>query len=149
MNLSMKALKSEDVDNLHGLTLSIAFAIYVEGWQWYNFPGSDTPWLLLDAPMPANKTPDKDCARYIGDEHWVFEDLMKYHESLYRMLYHGKKLIDAGYAWDYTRYIEEEIGSAEHWKFLHCGAEIRCRAILKLHLDNPNIREELKKDEEE
>ena len=66
MDISMKGLKAEQVDDLYGLTLSIAFAIYVRGWQWFHFPESDTLWLLLDAPLPDGKTHDKDSARYVG-----------------------------------------------------------------------------------
>lgn len=143
MNLSMKDLKSEDVDELYGLILSVAFAIYVEGWKWFEFPNTTTPILLLDAPLPANKVPDKDCGRYVGDNYYVFKDLPKYHESLRRMNEHGQKLLDAGYVWDYCRYIEEELKTSDHAQLLHCSAETRCRAILKLYLDNPQIMKEM------
>ena len=143
MNLSMKDLKSDKVNELHGLTLSVAYAIYVERWQWFNFPNTITPILLLDSPLPDNKVPDKDCGRYIGGDYYVLKNLPKYHESLRKMLEHGQQLIDAGYVWDYCRYIEEEMETSDHVKLLHCSSEDRCRAILKLHLDNPHLKEAL------
>ena len=145
MNLSMKDLTSNKVDEICGLTLSVAYAIFVEGWQWFNFPETPTPLLLLDEALPTGKIPDKDCGRYIGDDYYVFKDLPKYHESLRKMLEQGKLLINAGYVWDYSRYIESELGSSDHDKLLHCSPEIRCRAILKLYLDNPHILEEMNK----
>ena len=136
----MEDIKASDVDQLYGLTLSIAYAIFVEGWKWFNFPGTKTPNLLLDAPLPDDKIPDKNCARYIGDDYYVFKDLPRYHENLTKMFNHGTKLVEAGYQWGYSRYIEEELGSSNHIDILHCNAEIRCRAILKFYLDNPCLR---------
>ena len=143
-DLSMKNLKSKDVDELFGLTLCVAYAIYVEGWQWFEFPGSDTPYLLLDAPLPASvRVPDKDCALYIGDDYYVFKDLVRYHESLKSVLNAGVCIANAGYSWEYGHYMEKELQSSNHVRLLHAPPEKRCRAILKFYLDHPNLREEL------
>lgn len=137
MDIYMKELKSSDVDQLCGLTLNIAYAIFIEGWKWYHFPGTETPNILLDAFFPKNKIPDKDCAMYIGGDNYVFKDIPRYNESLTTMLNHGTKLIDAGYGWKYSYYIEKEIGNSDHINLLHCNSDKRCRAILKFYLDNP------------
>lgn len=147
IDLSMKSLTSNDVDELHGLTLCVAYAIYVEGWTWFDFPNSDTPRLLLDAPLPVSViVPDKDCARYVGGDFYVFEDLPRYDESLICMINKGAQLIKLGYSWDYSRYIETELQSSDHVRFLHASSEKRCRAILKFYLDNQNIKEEMEQE---
>jgi len=47
-------------------------------------------------------------------------------------------LAEAGYAWDYSCYVEKELRSSNHFRLLHASAEKRCRAILKFYLDKLN-----------
>ena len=140
----MKNLKVSDVDSLCGLSLCVAYAIYVEGWAWYEFPGHDVPRLLLDAPLPTDKTPDKECARYVGGEYYVFKEMAKYDESIMAMLSKGKTIVQSGYGWEYSRAIEKEIKSSNHIRLLHVPSDKRCRAILKLFLENPEIKDVIK-----
>lgn len=143
MDLSMKNLKSEDVDSLYGLTLNIAFSIYVENWQWLEFPNTETPYILLDKPLPEKTFPKKQCAIYLGDNHFVFKKIPKYNESINKMIKLGRKLNSIGYGWHYSKYIEEELKSSDHIKMLNCSADKRARAILKLIIDYPQIKERL------
>jgi hypothetical protein len=145
MHISMKNLKASDVNQLYGLTLNIAYAIYVEGWQWFDFPGTKIPHLLLDAPLEKGKIPNRKCARYIGDDYYVLKDLPEYNKNLTMMVKQGKKLVKAGYKMCYLKNIEEEIRSSNHLRLLHCSADKRCRAIVKFYIDNPEFREKLLK----
>ncbi len=143
MDISMENLTSEDVDQLHGLTLNIAFAIFIENWKWFDFPNTKISHLLLDVPLEGDKILDERCARYIGSGYYVFKDLPRYDKNIVRMINYGKKIVKAGYEWEYLRYIEKELNGSNHIQLLHCNAEIRCRSILKLCLDNSFIAEEL------
>lgn len=146
IDLSMENLQSSDVDQLFGLTLCVAYAIHVEGWSWFKFPEDNLPHLLLDEPLPAGKRPNKDCARYIGDQYYVFKELPRYNEHLVRMYNKGQCIIRTGYGWNFSCQIEEEIKSSNHVRLLHVPPDKRCRAILKLFLNHPGIKADVNKE---
>jgi len=139
IDISMEKIESDEVNELYGLSLCVAFAIHVKKWKWFSYQEDVLVHFLLDAPLSNDKKPNKKCGRYVGDNHYVFKDLPKYNENLIKMFNYGQIIENAGYGSNYSQYVEEELNNSNHISLLQASADVRCRAILKLFLDNKNL----------
>ena len=142
---TLEKLESQDVDEINGLTLRMAFAIYVYDWCWHERPGDGYPHILLDEPIPADKHLNNGIAIYLGGGYHVLGSLGKYDEDLSLMLEFGKKIKNRR---AYIYRLEDEIGSSDHFFLAHAGAEQRCRAILKMAVERRRREERIKAEKE-
>lgn len=132
----LNRLEPSDVDNLHGLTLNIAFAYYILGWRWYKRSEDNYPWILLDSPVPVRKHLHHEAGIHIGSEHYVFKALPKFHENMSLLMQQEEKIREDGMHWEYAKLLELEVRSGNNFDLIHASADKRARAMVKLYIAN-------------
>lgn len=138
---SFKKLSSEDVDDLCGLTLRVAFAIHVENWKWYKRPQDKYPYILLNKAPKKNRKLNEDIAYEIGDGRFVYKNIPSYENNLRYMFQYTEEYFEE-YKYNFIHYIEKELHTQNHYRLLMASAEVRCRAILKFTLDEKEKKDE-------
>jgi len=148
VTINMKHLVPDDISNLHGLTLNMAFGIHVFGWKWYKRATDGMPFCLLDSKPQRNRKLNDEYFRHIGDGRYVAKSLPKFDTRLKSMIDLAVSLETKQQQRRYMQWLEDEVGSADHFVLTTTGAEKRCRAYLKMALDEKiKAAQEIKKEE--
>jgi len=131
---NLRKLEPEDVDDLYGLSLCMAFGIHVHGWKWYKRDKDGMKYVLVDTAPFKNRKLNKEFFRYMGDNRYVAKNLPKFDKRLKGMCNLAKNL-EPEQQRIYTRWLEDEVKSESHFDLAHATSEQRCRAYLKMTLD--------------
>lgn len=131
IDLDFINLSPQQVDDLHGLSLRIAFALHFDGYKW--FIGEDNELVLAPCGPPANYVFNKRAFHEIGDLRFVIKDIPAYnsklkypHKFFSKMKKEFKKV--------YLKFLKEKCNNDE-LAMIHSLADVRCRCLLKAVLE--------------
>ncbi len=141
LNINLKNLVPDDVSDLHGLLLNMAFAIHIYDWKWYKRDQDGMKYVLLDTAPLANRALNKEFFRLIGDQRYVAKSLPKFEKRLLTIINLVFSLEDEQQQRRYMRWLEDEIYSTDHFEIAHANSEQRLRAYLKMVLEDKQIKE--------
>jgi len=148
ITISFQKIIPKDVDDLQSLSLNMAFAIHVFGWKWYKRSADNMPFCLLDSKPQRDRKLNDEYFRHIGDGRYVAKSLPKFDTRLKSMIDLTTSLETKQQQRRYMEWLEDEVGSADHFVLTTTGAEKRCRAFLKMVLDEKiKSAQEIKKEE--
>lgn len=136
----LSKIKPSDVDNLRGLVLNMAFALYVEKWKWVEVNSRNVRKILWDEVPPDNSKINMSACRYVGDGLFTFTDLPCYDKSL-AFLIEKSNGFNQRQRNLFIYYLKNTLGTDKRFAIANASAMNRCRAIVKVFV-------QLKREEE-
>lgn len=138
-------ITTADVDELRGIMLNIAYAIYVKEWKWVNSDNRRIRKILVDEDVPEEKVLNLAAFRYIGDGLYIYKNLPKYDTNC-------AYLINEAVSFDqrkrnlFVYYLKETVRTEKRFALTNATSLQRARAIVKVfvHLHREKKRKAIK-----